>query len=91
MPTPLMTKTTMASQWELDNFKPFNVSKILGYPQQIPARYENYLPRFIGGDVDSVEEHIHTNFWDFFQLHPISDEAEDMAMKLFPVTLHDDS
>jgi hypothetical protein len=25
----------------------------------------------------------------FFQLHPISDDAEDLAMKLFSATLHD--
>jgi hypothetical protein len=31
------------------------------------------------------------NFWDFFQLHPISDDAEDLAMKLFSTTLHGDA
>jgi hypothetical protein len=85
-----MTKPTMASQWDLGNFKPLDMSKILGYPRQMPARYENWLPRFTGSDVDSVEEHM-TNFWDFFQLHPISDDVEDMAMKLFSATLHDDA
>jgi hypothetical protein len=28
------------------------------------------------------------NFWAFFQLHPISDDVEDLAMKLFSATLH---
>jgi hypothetical protein len=28
------------------------------------------------------------NFWVFFQLHPISDDAEDLAMKIFFATLH---
>jgi hypothetical protein len=28
------------------------------------------------------------NFWAFFQLHPISDDAEDLAMKIFSATLH---
>jgi hypothetical protein len=30
-----------------------------------------------------------SNFWAFFQLHPISDYAEDLAMKLFYATPHD--
>jgi hypothetical protein len=29
-----------------------------------------------------------SNFWAFFQLHPISDDAKDLVMKLFSVTLH---
>jgi len=28
------------------------------------------------------------NFWAFFQIHPISDDAEYLAMKLFSATLH---
>jgi hypothetical protein len=31
------------------------------------------------------------DFWAFFQLHPISDDVEDLAMKLFSATLHDDA
>ena len=29
-----------------------------------------------------------SDFWAFFKLHPISDDAEDLAMKLFSTTLH---
>jgi hypothetical protein len=29
-----------------------------------------------------------SDFWDFFLFHPISDDAEDLAMKLFSATLH---
>jgi hypothetical protein len=29
------------------------------------------------------------NFWAFFQLHPISDDVEYLAMKLFSATLYD--
>jgi len=32
-----------------------------------------------------------SNFWAFFQLHPISDVAEDRVMKLFAATLYDAS
>jgi hypothetical protein len=29
-----------------------------------------------------------SDFWAFFQLHPINDDAEDLVMKLFSTTLH---
>jgi hypothetical protein len=29
-----------------------------------------------------------SDFWDFFVFHPISDDVEDLAMKLFSATLH---
>jgi hypothetical protein len=36
----------------------------------------------------SVEDHM-SNLWDFFQFHPINDDVEDLAMKLFFATLQD--
>jgi hypothetical protein len=82
-----MTKPTMASQWDPGNFKPLDMSKILGYPRQMPPRYEKWLPRFTGSDGVRADNHM-DNFWAFFQLHPISDDVEDLAMKLFSATLH---
>jgi hypothetical protein len=82
-----MIKPTMASQWDPGNFKPLDMSEILGYPRQMPLRYENWLPRFTGNDGVRAEDHM-DNFWAFFQLHPISDDVEDLAMKLFSATLH---
>jgi hypothetical protein len=82
-----MIKPTMASQWDPSNFKPLDMSEILGYPRQMPLRYEKWLPRFTGNDVVRAEDHMN-NFWAFFQLHPISDDVEDLAMKLFSATLH---
>jgi len=64
------------------------MSKISGYPQQMPPRYEKWLPKFTRSDKKNVEDHMH-DFFTFFQLHPISDDVEDLAMKLFSVTLHD--
>jgi hypothetical protein len=54
----------------------------------MPSRYEKWLPKFTGNDVVSFEDHM-SNFWAFFQLHPINDDVEDLAMKLFSPTLHD--
>jgi hypothetical protein len=53
----------------------------------MPLRYENWLPRFTSNDGVRAEDHM-DNFWAFFQLHPISDDVEDLAMKLFSATLH---
>jgi hypothetical protein len=85
-----MTKPTMASQWDPRNFKPLNMSKISGYPRKMPLRYEKWLPRFTGSDEENVEDHM-CDFWAFFQLHPISDDVEDLAMKLFSATLHENA
>jgi hypothetical protein len=63
------------------------MSKISGYPRQMPPRYEKWLPRFTGSDGVRANNHM-DDFWAFFQLHPISDDAEDLAMKLFSATLH---
>jgi hypothetical protein len=82
-----MIKLNMASQWDPRNFKPLDMSKILGYPRQMPPRYEKWLPRFTGSDGVRADNHM-DNFWAFFQLHPISDDAEDLEMKLFSATLH---
>jgi hypothetical protein len=82
-----MTKPTVAFQWDPGNFKPLDMSKISGYPQQMPPRYEKWLPIFIGNDGVIAGDHM-DNFWALIQLHPISDDAEDLAMKLFSATLH---
>jgi hypothetical protein len=66
------------------------MSAIPGYPRQMPPKYEKWLPKFTGIDAISAEEHM-SNFWAFFQLHPINDDAEDLVMKLFSATLYDAS
>jgi hypothetical protein len=66
------------------------MSAIPGYPRQMPPKYEKWLPKFTGTDAISAEEHM-SSFWAFFQLHPISDDAEDLVMKLFSATLYDAS
>jgi hypothetical protein len=64
------------------------MSAIPGYPRKMPPKYEKWLPKFTGTDATSAEEHM-SNFWAFFQLHPISDDVEDLVMKLFSATLYD--
>ena len=88
--TPLMTNPTMASQWDSGNFKSLDMSKIPGYPRQMPPRYEKWFPRFTGSDEVRADNHM-DDFWAFFQLHPISDDAEYLEMKLFSTTLHGNS
>jgi hypothetical protein len=82
-----MMKPTMTSQWDPRNFKPLDMSKISGYPRQIPLKYEKWLPRFICSDGERTDYHM-VDFWSFFQLHHINDDVEDLVMKLFSATLH---
>ena len=56
----------------------------------MPPRYEKWLPKFTGSDEKNVKEHMH-DFWAFFQLQPIDDDVEDLAIKIFSATLHDDA
>jgi hypothetical protein len=77
-------------QWSSTLFRPLDMSAIPGYPRQMPPKYEKWLPKFTGTDAISAEEHM-SNFWAFFQLHPISDDVEDLVMKLFSATLLDAS
>jgi hypothetical protein len=74
-------------QWSSNLFKLLDMIAILGYPRQMPPKYEKWLPRFTRNDVVSVEDQMR-NFWAFFQLRPISDDAEYLAMKFFSATLH---
>jgi hypothetical protein len=82
-----MTKPTMTSQWDPGNYKLLDMSKILGYPRQMPPKYERWLPRFTGSDGERDDHHM-DDFFSFFQLHPINDDAKDVVMKLFSATLH---
>jgi hypothetical protein len=54
----------------------------------MPTKYENCLPNFSGNDVANAAKHM-SNFWDFFQLNTIDDDAKDLVIKIFSSTLHD--
>jgi hypothetical protein len=66
------------------------MSAIPGYPRKMPPKYEKWFPKFNDTDAISDKEHM-SNFWEFFQLHPISDNGEYLVMKLFSATLYDAS
>jgi hypothetical protein len=77
----------MNSQWDLGNYEPLDMSKLPGYPRQIPPWYKKWFPRFVGIDGERPDCHM-CSFWDFFRHHPVSDNAKDLVMKLFSSTLH---
>jgi hypothetical protein len=80
----------MTSQWDPGNYMPLDMSTIPGYPRQMPSWYKKWLPRFAGIDGESPDYHM-SRFWAFFQHYPVSDEVEDLVMKLFSATLHGES
>jgi hypothetical protein len=82
-----MTKPTMTSQWDPGNYKPLDMRKIPGYPRQMPRISKRWLPRFTGSDGERADFHM-SNFYSYFGLHPVDDDAEDVVMKIFPTTLH---
>jgi hypothetical protein len=82
-----MTNPTMTSQWDPGSYRPLDMSEIPGYPRKMPPRYESFLPRFDGTDEDCPKSHMR-RFFKFFQHFPVSDEAEDLVMKLFSASLH---
>ena len=75
-------------QWSSTLFRLLDMSAIPGYPRLMPPKYEKWLPKFTDTDATSAKEHM-SSFWAFFQLHPISYDAEDLVMKLFFATLYD--
>ena len=85
-----MKKPTMTSQWDPGNYRPLDMSKIPGYPRKMPLSYKKWVPRFFGRDGESPDYHM-SQFWEFFQHFPVRDEAEDIVMKLFSSSLHEEA
>jgi hypothetical protein len=82
-----MMKPMMASQWDPRNYKPLDMSNILGYPQQMPFEYINFLPGFSGGDRERADYHMR-NLWNFFLSYPIDDYDEEVVMKILSAMLY---
>jgi hypothetical protein len=53
----------------------------------MPAIEGRWLPRFTGSDGERDDFHMN-DFYSYFGLHPVDDDAEDVVMKIFPTTLH---
>jgi hypothetical protein len=82
-----MTNPTMTSQWDPGSYRPLDMSEIPGYPRKFSPFIEFLLPRFAGTKGECPESHM-GRFWKVFQSYPVSDDAEDVVMKLFSKTLH---
>jgi hypothetical protein len=87
MVNPMMIRRA-TSPWDPGSFKPLDMSKIPGYPRQMPPISEKrWLPEFTGRNGERADLHMN-NFYSYFQLHPVADEAEDVVMILFANTLN---
>jgi len=85
-----MTKQTMTSQWDPGSYKTLYMSKIPGYPRRMPPISKRWFPKFTGGNGEGAEFHMR-DFYSYFVLHRVDDDAEDVVMKLFSKTLHGDA
>jgi hypothetical protein len=87
MVNPMMIRR-VTSPWDPGSFKPLDMSKIPGYPRQMPPiSKKRWLPEFTGWNGERADLHMN-KFYSYFQLHPVADEAEDVVMILFANTLH---
>jgi hypothetical protein len=90
MMNPLMIRR-VTSPWDPGSFKPLDMSKIPGYPRQMPPiSKKRWLPGFTGRNGERADFHVN-DFYSYFRLHPVADEAEDVVMILFANTLHGDA
>jgi len=48
-------------KWSSKLFKSLDMTKIPRYPHKMPHKYEKWLPKFVGNDVVSDEDHM-SNF-----------------------------
>jgi hypothetical protein len=85
-----MTKPTMTSQWDPGSYKPLDMNKIPGYPRQMPPISKRWFPKFTGGNEKDAAFHMR-EFYHYFALNRVDDDAEDVVMKLFSKTLHGDA
>jgi hypothetical protein len=82
-----MTKPTMTSQWDPGSYEPLDMRKIPGYPRQMPPISKRWFPKFTGDDGEIADFHMR-DFYSYFVINPVDDDAEDVVMKLFSNTLH---
>jgi hypothetical protein len=55
------------------------MSRIRGYPHDMPEKFDKLLPKFPGNNVITIEEHVNT-FYACFQNHPLNNDDEDVFM-----------
>jgi hypothetical protein len=82
-----MTKPTMTSQWDPGNYKPLDMRKIPGYPKKMPPIPKRWFPKFTGDNGKRADFHMR-DFYSYFVLNLVNDNAEDVVMKIFSHTLH---
>jgi hypothetical protein len=49
----------MAHAWSRNLFKPLKMGDFVGYPNAIPKEIHKWLPKFIGNDVVTPEDHLY--------------------------------
>lgn len=67
-------------------FKPFYMSTIPRYPNKMPHKFDEWLPKFFGHNVITVEEHINKFYW---RMSGFYIGEEDVVMKLFALSLEE--
>jgi hypothetical protein len=78
----------MARPWARDLYKPLNMANIQGYPNKMPTEVNKWLPKFLGNNVITVEDHIYVMGRD---MDNAGIDHEDVAMRLFTSSLTEEA
>jgi hypothetical protein len=78
-------------KWASDNiFKPLDMSRICGFPHDMPKGVGSWLSKFSGNNDTEVDYHLR-RFYDEFGSHEVNTQHQDMIMKLFSTSLIGDA
>jgi hypothetical protein len=78
----------MAHTWTSNLFKPLNLATIVGYPNTMPKEIHKWLPKFVGNNVITPEDHLYAIG---VELLNAGIEHEDVAMRLLAMSLTEDA
>jgi hypothetical protein len=78
----------MARPWARDLYKPLNMANIQGYPNKMSIEVNKGLPKFLGNNVITVEDHIYVMGRD---MDNAGIDHEDVSLRSFASSLTKES
>lgn len=73
----------------IQTYKALDISGIQGSPHDMPYKYNKWLPNFAENNVITAKNHL-ARFYDAVGEAKVPQNHEDMAMKLFSLSLEED-
>jgi hypothetical protein len=76
--------------WVTNAYKALDMSRIQGYPHNMPDKFEKWLPKFSRNNVITAQDHL-SSFYNVLGIHLVPNESEDVVMKLFSISLEENA